>query len=408
MPKFEYLVKDTTGRDMRGTQEAADANSLVQDFHEKGYVIVKINEMKEASKFFSVSTSSSFGKGRKVKLEEQVVFSRQLATMINAGVPLVQSLDILAQQMDNPAFQKIALSLKFSVEGGRSFSESLGDHTKVFSPLFINMVRAGESSGKLDEILDRISSYLEKTNTLIKKVKAALVYPAVVSGFAFIITYAMFTFVIPKFAEIFDTLGAQLPLPTRIAISISYFLQSNSLFVIGSLVVIIILSKMLLKTPQGRLWFDRTKLSVPVFGPLMLKVAVSKFTRTLSTLVRSGVPILPSLEIVSKTAGNKQIEVVIDDLRNSVKEGGGISEPLLRSPFFPPMVSQMIAIGEETGQMEQMLGKIADFYDQQVDTAVTGLTSLIEPFIIIFLGGVIGGIVISLFLPILTLTQAIN
>lgn len=410
MPKFEYLVKDPSGKDIQGVQEADEASKLVETFHQKGYTIVKINEVKETSQFFSMSlsgTTKTRGLKRKIKLEEMVVFSRQLATMINAGVPLVQSLDILSQQMDNPAFRKVSLDLKFAVEGGKSFSESLEEHKKVFTPLFINMVRAGESSGKLDEILDRIATYLEKTNILIKKVKAALVYPAVVSSVAMLITYGLFTFVIPKFAEIFTQLDAELPLPTQIAINISYLIRDNSLLLIGGVIAFILLFKIIIKTPQGRLWFDRSKLSLPIFGKLLLKVAVSKFSRTLSTLVKSGVPILASLEIVAKTSGNKLIETIIDGLRNSVKEGGGIAEPLIKSKHFPPMVSRMIAIGEETGQMELMLSKIADFYDQEVDTAVSALTSLIEPLIIVFLGGIIGGIVVSLFLPILTLTQAV-
>ncbi|MBI4971411.1 MAG: type II secretion system F family protein [Candidatus Omnitrophica bacterium] len=408
MPKFEYLVKDSQGRDVKGIQEAQDAGSLIADFHKRGFVIVQINQLKETAGLFSVKREGSKKRGRKIKLEDMVVFSRQLATMINAGVPLVQSLDILGEQMDNPSFQEVARKLKSSVEGGKSFSESLDEHKKVFSTLFINMVRAGESSGKLDEILDRLSAYMEKTNALINKVRSAMIYPAVVTSVALIITYAMFTFVIPKFAEIFSTLDAKLPLPTQIAISASYFVRKNSLFILGSIALIVFFLRTIVRTRNGRLWFDRTLLTLPVVGPLFVKVAVSKFSRTLATLVKSGVPILTALEIVSKTAGNLQIEIVIDQLRTSIKEGGGIAGPLSKSKYFPPMVTRMIAVGEETGEMEQMLGKIADFYDQQVDNAVQGITSLIEPMIIVFLGVVIGGIVIAMFLPILTITQAIK
>ncbi len=409
MPKFEYLVKDTFGRDVKGIQEAQDAVSLIADFHKKGFVIVQISQMKETPGIFSIKKEGgTVRRGKKIKLEEMVIFSRQLATMINAGVPLVQSLDILSQQMENPTFQDVARKLKAAVEGGKSFSESLEEQKKYFSTLFINMVRAGESSGKLDEILDRLSSYMEKTSALIKKVKAALIYPAVVTSVALIITYAMFTFVIPKFAEIFSSLEAKLPYPTQLAISVSYFVRKNSIFLIGAIFVVATLVRMFIRTPVGKLWFDRALLSLPVVGPLFLKVAVSKFSRTLATLVKSGVPILTALEIVSKTAGNRQIEIIIDQVRASIKEGGGIAGPLSRSKYFPPMVTRMIAVGEETGEMEQMLAKIADFYDTQVDVAVSGITSLIEPLIIVFLGVVIGGIVIAMFLPILTLTQAIK
>lgn len=408
MAKFEYQVKDNLGRDLKGIQEAPDAGALVSEFHKQGYIIVQINELREAPKLFAIRSEKRKVRKKKIKLEEMVIFSRQLATMINAGVPLVQSLDILSEQMENPYFRETARKLKEGVEGGKSFSETLGEHKNIFSPLFVNMVRAGESSGKLDEILDRLSSYMEKTDALIRKVKGAMIYPAVVSSVALLITYAMFTFVIPKFAEIFSSLQAELPMPTQLAISASSFVRKNSLILIGGIAAFVFLIRVILATPRGRLWFDRMKLTLPVVGPLFLKVAISKFSRTLSTLVKSGVPILSALEIVTKTAGNRQIEKVLDQLRESIKEGGGIAGPLSKSPYFPPMVTRMMAVGEETGEMEQMLSKIADFYDQQVDVAVAGITSLIEPMIIIFLGIVIGGIVIAMFLPILTLTQAIK
>ncbi|MBI4398652.1 MAG: type II secretion system F family protein [Candidatus Omnitrophica bacterium] len=408
MPKFEYFIKDSLGRDVKGIEEAENTASLVTELHKKGFTIVQIHPARERSPLFSVGQNGGKRRRKKIKLEDMVIFSRQMATMLNAGVPLVQSLDILAQQMENPTFQEVASKLKAGVEGGKSFSESLEEQKKYFSPLFVNMIRAGETSGKLDEILDRLSAYMEKTNALIKKLKSAMVYPAVVTAVAISISYAMFAFVIPKFAEIFSSIQARLPYPTELAIAASNFIRSNSLFMIISIVAGVFLFRMIIKTPPGRLWFDRTLLSLPVFGPLFLKAAVSKFCRTLATLVKSGVPILGALEIVSKTAGNRQLELIIDEVRLSIKEGGGMAEPLSKSKYFPPMVTRMIAVGEETGEMEQMLGKIADFYEVQVDMAVQGITALIEPLIIVFLGIVIGGIVIAMFLPILSLTQAIR
>ena len=281
-------------------------------------------------------------------------------------------------------------------------------HTKVFSALFIHMVRAGEMSGKLQEILDRVAHYFEKSSALQKKVRAAVMYPTAVSIMAFGITFFMLAFVIPQFATIFEGLNAKLPVPTQVLIGISNYLAANWWWILSLLGASIFLFKKFISSPMGRLPWDSFTLRMPIFGTIILKVAVSKFARTLSTLLRSGVAILAALEIVSKTSGNARIEKVITDLMGSVKRGESIASPLEKSDIFPSMVVRMIAIGEETGELEEMLTKIADFYDTQVDTAVSGLTSLIEPLIIAFLGIVIGGIVIALFLPILTLTQAIK
>lgn len=407
MSQFEYVVKDKTGKNLSGTKEGSDVNQIVSALRQEGFLIIRVSEVKAKPSLFSKDLFTA-KHGGKVKADDIVVFSRQLATMVEAGVPLVQALNILAEQAENPVLQQVVIKLRDDVESGKSLSEALEKHKKVFSELFINMVKAGESSGRLEEILDRLSTYIEKTNALQKKIKSALVYPAVVSSMALLITFAMMTWVIPQFAGIFVSLNAALPPPTRILIAASNFLRNNVILIIIGVTGAIFLFLHLIKTRPGRFWFDGLKLKMPVFGPLFVKVAISKFSRTLSTLVKSGVPILGALEIVSKTAGNVRIEQVISDVRNSIKEGESISAPLSKKKIFPPMVVRMIAVGEETGELDKMLGKISDFYDVQVDNSVNGLTSMIEPLVIAFLGIVIGTIVIAMFLPILTLTNALQ
>lgn len=409
MPAFEYQVKDKSGKDQLGVQDAPDVSTLVTSLRSQGYLIIRVNEMKKKGKVSSGSKGGQRkGKGGNVKLDDLVVFSRQMATLVGAGIPLIQALDILAEQVEKTKFRNVLRDMHHEVQGGKSFSDSMEKHHKIFSALFINMVRAGEQSGSLEEILDRVATYLEKTSALQKKVKSAMMYPISVTVVAFLITFGMMTFVIPKFAEIFEGLNAKLPAPTQILINMSRFMSAYWYLVIGGLVGGLFLFFQAIKTPKGRLWWDSLKLKMIIFGPIFLKVAVSKFSRTLATLVRSGVPILSSLEIVSKTSGNNRLEIVIAALMDSVKKGETISGPLGKSEVFPTMVVRMIAIGEETGELEEMLMKIADFYDAEVDAAVDGLTSLIEPLIIAFLGVVIGGIVVAMFLPILTLANAIK
>ncbi len=407
MPQFEYVVKDKEGKNLSGRREAGDVNSVVSALRQEGNLIVRVTEVKSKSSLFSKQMfTGKMGGG--VKADDIVVFSRQLATMVEAGVPLVQSLNILAEQIENATLYKTIVALRDDVESGKSLSEALEKHKKIFSALFISMTKAGESSGKLEEILDRLATYIEKTAALQKKIKSALVYPAVVSSMAMFITGAMMTWVIPQFAGIFVSLNAPLPVPTRVLIAISAFMRHNIILIVIGLTGSIVLFLRFINTKAGRFWFDGRKLKLPIFGPLFIKVAISKFSRTLSTLIKSGVPILNALEIVGKTAGNAQIEKIITELRTSIKEGETISGPLGRKKIFPPMVVRMIAVGEETGELDKMLSKISDFYDVQVENAVSGLTSMIEPLVIAFLGVVIGGIVIAMFLPILTLTQVLQ
>ncbi|MFH0984586.1 MAG: type II secretion system F family protein [Candidatus Omnitrophota bacterium] len=412
MPSFEYWIKDKTGKDIKGFQDAQDVQDLVHQLKAQGYLVVRVEQTKKAPSILSVQKGTTAkkaqGKSGNVKLDDLVIFSRQMATLVASGIPLIQALDILATQVDKAKFRMILQKMHGDVQSGKSFSEAMQLHQKIFSPLFIHMVRAGESSGKLEEILDRVAHYFEKSSALQKKVKSALMYPAAVSTMAFAITFFMLAFVIPQFATIFDGLGAKLPAPTQILINVSNFLAVHWWWILAVLGGFIFLFRRFVASPMGRLSWDSFTLRMPIFGPIILKVAVSKFARTLSTLVRSGVAIIAALEIVSKTSGNARIEKIITDLMGAVKRGESIAGPLERSDIFPSMVVRMIAIGEETGELEEMLTKIADFYDTQVDSAISGLTSLIEPVIIAFLGIVIGGIVIALFLPILTLTQAIK
>jgi type IV pilus assembly protein PilC len=328
--------------------------------------------------------------------------------MVYAGIPLIAALDILGEQIENKTFGEVIIDMRNNVEAGSSLSEAMAKHKNVFSGLFINMVKAGESSGMLDEILDRLAVYLEKTSALQRKIKSALVYPAVVTSMALTITLLLLLKVIPVFKGIFEGFGAELPKPTMVLIFISEVLQKYFFASVIVLIVLIVLFSRYLKTQRGRLQFDGLMLKLPVFGVLFTKVAVSKFTRTLSTLIKSGVPILSALEIVGKTSGNTVVERAIDNVRMNVREGESIAGPLSRSKLFPPMVTRMVSVGEQTGELEKMLSKIADFYDEQVDAAVSSLTSMMEPFIIAFLGIVIGSIVICMFLPIFKMTSIVS
>ena len=403
MALYKYVAKNASGQTITGVLDAPDRALLIGKLREKDLVIVSIAEAKEG-----IKQQGGFFQPRSINIDDMVIFSRQLATMVDAGIPLVGALDILGEQMENKAFSEVILKVRDDVETGSSLSEALSKHPKTFSTLFINMVKAGESSGMLDEILDRVATYLEKTSILQKKIKSALIYPAVITFMAIAITIILLVKVIPVFKDIFAGFGAALPRPTQVLIDVSDFLRKYFFFGIGFLVVMIFLFIRYINTEKGRLRFDTITLSMPIFGILLRKVAVSKFTRTLSTLVKSGVPILSSLEIVGKTSGNKLIEMAVVSIRSSIREGENIAEPLAKSKVFPPMVVRMVSVGEQTGELEKMLSKIADFYDAQVDAAVTGLTSMIEPLIIAFLGIVIGTIVICMFLPIFKISTIIN
>ncbi len=397
MANYQYSAKDKSGNSVNGVIEASNETEVAELLHNKELIVLSIQQAK--NRVFKA-------RGKSIKPDDLVVFSRQLATMVETGIPLVQALGILSEQIENPSFKRVVADVRQNIEAGMNFCEALSKHPKVFSDLFVNMSRAG-ASGMLDEVLDRLATYLEKTAALTRKIKASMVYPLVVVSMAIIITAVLLLKVVPTFKGIFEILGGQLPLPTRILIGISDLLGKYFLIMMILMAAAVVIFKKYASTEKGHYNIDSKILKLMIVGPIIRKIAVAKFSRTFSTLVRSGVSILNALEIVAKTAGNKVIEKAVLDCRASVRDGEPISKPLSKSDIFPPMVVRMISIGEQTGQLEKMLSKIADFYDEQVDAAVSGLTSLIEPLVIAFLGTVIGGIVIALFMPIFKITELV-
>jgi type IV pilus assembly protein PilC len=400
---YNYAAKDKMGQTLVGNIEAASELEVAENLHKRELVVISIELAKEKA----VKNRDSKVGREKTKLDELVVFTRQLATMIDAGIPLVHALGILAEQSESETLKNVIILVRQDIEAGMNFCDSLAKHPKIFSELYINMARAGESSGMLDDILDRLANYLEKSAALARKIQSSLVYPAVVVSMAIIITTILLIYVVPTFKGIFESLGGTLPLPTQILIGISDVLKKYFVFLLGFLILAAIAFKKYISTPKGRYNFDKMKLNAPVVGVLFRKIAVAKFSRTFSTLIKSGVSVLSALDIVSKTSGNKVLEEAVISCSHAVRDGESIAKPLLKSGTFPPMVCRMISVGEQTGQLEKMLGKIADFYDEQVDSATAGLTSLIEPLVIAFLGIVVGGIVISLFLPIFQISKLI-
>jgi type IV pilus assembly protein PilC len=348
------------------------------------------------------------GFGPKVKSRDIVVFTRQFATMIDAGLPIVQGLDVLAKQHENPAMRKVLGSIKDTVEAGGTLAEGMKSHPKAFDTLFVNMVAAGEAGGILDIILERMAQYLEKSLALKRQVKTAMIYPSVVVFAAVVVTSILLIFVIPTFADMFKDFGATLPAPTMFVLGLSDFAVANYPYIFGMVGAITYFLKRFLSTERGKAVFHPLFLKVPVFGEIIRKVAVARFTRTLGTMLSSGVPILEALNICGRTAGNKVVEKEIMDVRVSISEGKTIAEPLMNSAVFPPMVVQMIAVGESTGALDAMLNKVADFYDSEVEIAVGGMKQLIEPIMILVLGTLIGGLVIAMYLPIFKLGSVIQ
>jgi type IV pilus assembly protein PilC len=344
----------------------------------------------------------------KVGDRDLAVVTRQLATMIDAGLPLVQCLEILSQQQEKKAFKKTLHDIRVDVEGGATFSAALKRHPKVFSTLYTNMVEAGEAGGILDAILNRLAAYIEKAMALKKRVKSAMFYPTTIVSVAVVVVTFLLIYVIPTFQQLFEGFGATLPLPTVIVLELSRFVRAYILFMVAGLIALVVGLRFYYRTPGGRRAIDSLLLKLPIFGPLVQKVAVAKFTRTLGTLVSSGVAILEGLDITARTAGNKVVEEAVLRARTTIAQGKTIAEPLQSSGVFPPMVVHMIAVGEQTGALDRMLNKIADFYDEEVDTAVAGLTSLLEPLLVIFLGVIIGGVVIAMYLPIFKLISVVG
>jgi len=401
MGNYQYTAKDQNGQTISGILEGASENEVAEVLHKKNLIVFSI----EATKKKTVKGSDKDGK---VKLDDLVVFSRQLATLIDAGVPLVQTLAILGDQIESKNLRDVVFKMRQEIEAGTSFSDTVAKHPGVFSEIFINMTRAGEASGMLDEVLDRLATYFERSASLSRKIRSSLVYPAVVVTMAILITIFLLVKVVPTFKNIFDSLGGELPLPTQLLIGISNLLKKYFLLTSGFFFAAVFILKKYINTTRGRFQYDSLKLKLPVLGTLFRKVALARFSRTFSTLVKSGVAIINALDIVARTSGNKVLEETVINSRNAVRNGESFSKNLATSKVFPTMVCRMINIGEQTGQLESMLSKIADFYDEQVDAAISGLTSMIEPMVIAFLGVIIGGIVISLFLPIFKITQLIS
>jgi type IV pilus assembly protein PilC len=403
MPVFTYSGKTRTGVVQKGEIEANDRNAAVAVLRQKQILVTSIRPQAR-----QISLKLPGMGGGKVKEREIVIFTRQLATMIDAGLPLVQCLDILSRQALNKHFGAIIGRVKTDVESGDSFADALRKHPKVFSDFFNNMVEAGETGGILDTILGRLAVYMEKAQALKSRVKSAMVYPAAIVSIAVLVIVFLMIYVIPVFAEMFDSFGGTLPAPTRLVMDLSAFTRAYILYVIPVVGVGIYLFKRFYRTEHGKRLVDSLLLKAPVFGPLIQKVAVAKFTRTLGTLVSSGVPIIDGLQITARTAGNKVVEDSVLTIINSIKEGQTIAEPLGKQAIFPPMVVQMIEVGENSGALDMMLNKIADFYDEEVDTAVAGLTSLMEPALMVFLGVTIGFVVVAMYLPIFKMAGAIE
>jgi len=401
MGLFRYVARGPGGHHEVSSIEAQSEHAVVAALRKRGLVILSVSE--EADRAPDVKRSR-----RKVKKSELVVFSRQLATMVDAGLPLVQSINTLGEHAERAGLRIVLQDIERSIEQGASFSEAIAGHPRVFSQLFVSMVRAGEASGNLAEILERLAVHLEASLALKRKVRSAMMYPIMVSIMAFIITSVLLLKVIPVFGSIYDSFGSDLPVPTQMLLDLSYFLRAYFPFAIGALVVGVFVLRRYIKTESGAILYHRFKLGVPILGPLLRKVAISRFSRTLSVLVKSGVPILNALEIVSKTAGNKLVERAVSQAIIEIKQGDNIAHPLAASKVFPPMVIKMISVGEDSGKLETMLSKISDFYDSEIEAAVNGLTSLIEPLLIAFLGVVVGTVVICMFLPIFRLSTIVQ
>lgn len=402
MAVFEWEGRSLSGELRKGTLNAESASALRALIRKDGVILTKAAEKSDEAKSKKVS------RGKKVKAAQVAIFTRQLSTMITSGLPLVQSLDILSGQLENANLKAITRAIKEKIEGGARFAETLRDYPNCFDDLYVSLVVAGEEGGMLDNILVRLSNYMEKTEKLKKKVKSALIYPSAIVVVAIGVVLVLLLFVIPVFAEMFANFGKALPAPTQVVIALSKLVKSYIIYLIIGAAAAAFLFRRYYKTDNGRRTIDRSSLKIPVIGMLLQKASVARVTRTLSTLLSSGVSILESLSIVSKTAGNRVIEDALVKARSDISEGKSISEPLKASGVFPPMTVQMIQVGESTGALDSMLNKVADFYEEDVDNLVANLTSLLEPVLMVFLGVVLGGLVISMYLPIFKLGEVVG
>ncbi len=402
MPVYKWVAETKKGKILKGELEAADERIAQLQLKRRNLTIKKI-KAKPKDLFANVAFFQP-----KITAKDVVIFTRQFSTMIDAGLPLVQGLTILAEQTENKTFQNVLKRVTKDVEGGSSLAEALKKHPKVFDALYVNLVAAGEIGGILDTILQRLAAYIEKAEKLKTRIKGAMTYPIIVVAVAVLVIGVILIFVIPVFQEMFSSFGKALPVPTQIVVAMSDFLKGNIHYVIGAFIVFVFAFKKYRNTKKGRKQTDALALKLPVFGNLLKKSAVARFTRTLGTMISSGVPILDALEIVAKTSGNVVLEEIIYEVRSSIAEGQTIAEPLSEAAIFPRMVVQMISVGEATGALDTMLNKIADFYDDEVDAAVEALTSMLEPLLMVFLGGAIGGLVVAMYLPIFQMAAAMG
>jgi len=398
MPTFTYTARAVNGDLKSATIDAPSRDDVIKQLRQLRLNVVKIDE----------GTANRKKRGGSIKMRDIVIFTRQFSTMINAGLPLVQALDILAQQSENPALKDVTRQVVFDVESGNTLADAMRKHPKAFTELYVNMVAAGEAGGILDTILMRLAVFMEKNDALVRKVKGAMIYPAVIISVAAIAITVLLIFVIPTFQTMFESANIALPLPTRIVIGLSHALKTYWYMIAGAMIATFVSVKKYYQTPSGKLTIDRTLLKLPVLGDVLRKSAVARFTRTLGTLISSGVSILDGLEITAKTSGNRVIQDAIMESRASIAGGETIAAPLKKSAVFPPMVISMIAVGEQTGGLDEMLSKIADFYDEEVDAAVSGLLALMEPVMIVFLGVVVGGMVVAMYLPIFDMVNAVQ
>ena len=397
MPKYKYKTT-INGKVQSGEIEAADEQGALSMLKQKN---IKVTGVKK--KFESDFLSNK----KPITERDIVIFTRQFSTMVDAGLPLVQCLEILGKQSDNPAYGEIIMKIKTDIESGSNLSDAMRKHPKVFNSLYANLVEAGEAGGILDTILNRLANYIEKALSLKKKVKTAMVYPAAIVTVAFTVVAFLMVFVIPTFASMFEGGGAELPAPTAIVMDISNIFRNQWYYIVGGPILFFILFKKMYATERGNIEIDRLALKLPVFGMLIRKVSTAKFSRTLGTLIASGVPLIEAMDICARTAGNKIVEIAILNSIEAIKEGETIAAPLARENVFPPMVIQMIDVGESAGALDAMLSKIADFYDEEVDTAVDGLTALLEPMLMVFLGIIVGFIVVAMYLPIFKMGETV-
>ena len=401
---FAYRVKTRDGRTMTGSLVAEGAGAVASTLQKQGLIPLDI---KKESK---VSMKMEFNiKPKKVKLKDLAIFSRQFATMISGGLTLLRALTILSEQTENKLLAETIKHVSEDVEGGASLSEAMTKYPKAFNQLYVSLVRAGETGGQLETVLTRVADTYEAEYKLRQKVKSAMTYPVVVAFIAISLLIVMLIFIVPTFAAMFDDLGGELPLPTQILVTMSENARILiPLFIIGIVAARIIYKRLRKSNDKARLFFDKTKLKIPVFGELFRKIAMSRFTRTLSLLLRAGVPVLQSLEITGKATGNEVLNHASLDIREAVRQGESMASPLENHPIFPPMVIQMISVGEDTGALDEMLDKISDFYDQEVESMTESLTSLIEPIMIAVLGGIVGGMVIALYMPMFKIFELIK